>query len=404
MKPFYFIILICIFVITNAAIAQSNGIAGTWQRQNEATGQKLTLQIANAVHKVWYPAHLTFTEGSTVAGFDLLLIKKNSSQLAISKAKYSDKYKSDSFAVVKNFNGILILSRDLKGQAILHQQPITLNESNEGARLVKINDSAWADAAIDKIVEPSVSPEYFGITDSIVVDNRNGTMAIAGLQKDDIVSASLNGITMLDLFSPTKKIHTEDVSLDTGWNILALFADKFGNSARSKTKASFTFGHQTFKLDFNRSQDSGAAFICAKIFCTPQSQSDTYFKAYPAIDTDENNANKNIIAGISTTSGKVRLAIWDDAVEDGDSISIKINGEWLARGLPVKKKPQFINVMLKPGKNTIHFFADNVGSIPPNTSILEIIDGNKRKAFTLDALPGEQHFMKIFYDTESIKK
>ncbi|MEO7047238.1 MAG: hypothetical protein ABI091_18190, partial [Ferruginibacter sp.] len=53
----------------------------------------------------------------------------------------------------------------------------------------------------------------------------------------------------------------------------------------------------------------------------------------------------------------------------------------------------------KPGENAINFIADNVGSIPPNTSVLEIIDGKKRKAYRLETVPGDNNFVKIYYDT-----
>jgi len=46
------------------------------------------------------------------------------------------------------------------------------------------------------------------------------------------------------------------------------------------------------------------------------------------------------------------------------------------KGLAVKKQPKFVKVKLYSGENKIIFIADNLGSISPNTSILEIIDGN----------------------------
>jgi hypothetical protein len=90
-------------------------------------------------------------------------------------------------------------------------------------------------------------------------------------------------------------------------------------------------------------------------------------------------------------------------VEDGDSISINVNGKWISRGLPVKLKPQTITITLDPGPNTITFVGDNLGSIPPNTSILEIIDGKRRKSFNLATFIGEDNLVKIFYDLRSDK-
>jgi len=55
---------------------------------------------------------------------------------------------------------------------------------------------------------------------------------------------------------------------------------------------------------------------------------------------------------------------------------------------------------LQPGSNAISFIADNIGSIPPNTSVLEIIDGNKRKSFMLESVPGENKILHIFYQLQ----
>jgi hypothetical protein len=111
--------------------------------------------------------------------------------------------------------------------------------------------------------------------------------------------------------------------------------------------------------------------------------------------------NEKLLGNILSTSRQVTLAIWDDAVEDGDTISININDKWVAKDFPVKKATQFLTVTLKPGPNTINFIANNLGSIPPNTSVLEIIDGKKRKAFMLETVMGENNLIKIFYQLSS---
>ncbi|RYY70594.1 MAG: hypothetical protein EOO13_06085 [Chitinophagaceae bacterium] len=95
------------------------------------------------------------------------------------------------------------------------------------------------------------------------------------------------------------------------------------------------------------------------------------------------------------------LAIWDDAVEDGDSISLQINDEIYMPGLAVKKKPQFIPVKLYTGENKIVFIADNLGSIPPNTAILEINDGKKRKSYMINTDMRQNNAIKITYQLES---
>ncbi|MEO7046017.1 MAG: hypothetical protein ABI091_11975 [Ferruginibacter sp.] len=399
MKARIFILFIFLFVNSILATAQSNSFTGTWQMEmNQAAKMPmvLTLQISKPDKNLLFPAHLTITAKDSTVGFDLLLVKKNSRQLAISKAKYAEQENNISLDF---FNGTLDLSRDLKGLPNLHLIPLNTKQQQSDTRLVKINDSAWEEDDIEKILQPSISPVYFGLTDTIYVNNRNGNFNLTGIQKNDIVSATLNGNTIVDLYSPSKKNHIEDLQLDTGMNILVLFADNFGNSIANKATMAFVFGQKKFKFDFNTKADSAAAFIAAKIYYDPAKENETYFREYPIDPKEILNVNDKIIGSISSTSRQVQLAIWDDAVEDGDSISININGEWITRGFPVKKSPQFLTVTLKPGQNAINFIADNVGSIPPNTSVLEIIDGKKRKAYTLETVPGDNNFVKIYYDT-----
>jgi archaellum component FlaG (FlaF/FlaG flagellin family) len=110
------------------------------------------------------------------------------------------------------------------------------------------------------------------------------------------------------------------------------------------------------------------------------------------------NRSGKVIGSIVARSQQITFAIWDDAVEDGDTISISINDKWITKNFPVLKKPQFITVTLEPGPNVITFVAENLGSIIPNTSVIEIIDGKKRKSFYIETDLDQNNLIKIFYD------
>jgi hypothetical protein len=108
--------------------------------------------------------------------------------------------------------------------------------------------------------------------------------------------------------------------------------------------------------------------------------------------------NTKIIGDLITQNPQLTFAFWDDAVEDGDTISLSINNQWITEDFPVKKKPQFITVSLQPGPNLITFIPKNLGSIPPNTSVLEIIDGKKRKSFYIETDMNLNNQVNIYYD------
>lgn len=391
----------------------------------------IELQIALSEKNILYPSYLSISCDSFSAGYQLLLIKKNSRELGISKNKYPVFEKPFSLGEGTLFlNGIFDNSKDLKGVPTLTINrlqskqtmvpiPDTLpldSMQHLNARsvldflkdgeiiLTKINSMPWKSDDIDRMLSPGLSPAYFSLLDTVYVPTRDGVIHISDVKKNDIVTVTLNGQVTVDRMALNKKRqHTEDILLDTGLNLLVLFADNFGEGLPNKGKANFEFGHKKFNLDFGKKADSAASFIAAKLYFEMDKEKDIYFKDYFYNSTGVNKLKENekLLGSILSTSKQLQLAIWDDEVEDGDSISIIINDEWIARGFPVKKSPQFISVVLKPGPNTITFIANNLGSIPPNTSVLEIIDGKKRKSFMLATSLGEYNLIKIFYDLKA---
>jgi len=420
------LILICCFVLVAAtSMAQYDQWPGTWQMDYPAEAGKpsvrLQLHIALSEKNILYPAHISLQCDSFSAGYELLLVRKSTRELGISKNKYAVSEKPFSLKDATFFiNGIFDYSRDFKGNPVLslnriqskHNtalKPDTMKANRPAAerllaflkdaeiKLTKLNGIPWNDMYSDRIVSPSLSPAYFGLMDTIFIPTRDGMLDLSSYNKNDIVSASLNGKTVIDQHNLTRKSYRDDILLDTGLNILVLFAENFPDEMPNKGKLEMELGLKKFKLDFSRKDDSAASFIAAKVYFEQDKSKEIYFQENNTLDRPL-KGNEKLLGNVTATSKQLTLAIWDDAVEDGDSISININGDWVAKAFPVKKNPQFITVTLKPGHNTITFIGDNLGSIPPNTSVLELIDGKKRKSFLLETVPGEDNLLKIFYD------
>ena len=427
------ILFFCLLFISTASSAQQNNYPGTWQMEyRPASGSspvQVELQIAFAEENILYPAKLILQCDSFSAAYELLLVKKNSRELAISKNKFPRKEKPFSLGSSTVFlDGILDYSRDIKGVPTLtvsrmHSKQsatpasdsIQLNKQNKSIaiglinffkdaeiRLTKINNIPWKDAYSERITSPALSPAYFGLLDTIHLKTRDGLLQLPGNKKNDIVSVVLNGKPVIDRFALNRKPHKEEILLDTGLNMLVLFAENFGNDLPNRGKLDLEFGNKKISIDFTNRGDSAASFIVLKLYCDHDKEKDISFKEFiPAAGGEKKlNANERLMGGIISTSQQLTFAIWDDAVEDGDSVSVNVNGSWIAKGFPVKTRPQFITVNLKPGSNTITFSADNLGTIPPNTSIIEIIDGKKRKSFSLETILGESNLIKVLYDVK----
>ncbi len=77
---------------------------------------------------------------------------------------------------------------------------------------------------------------------------------------------------------------------------------------------------------------------------------------------------------INWESNKLKLFIWDANKEDGDKITLIINGNIILDDIKTKNKRKKIKYKLQKGENIIEIQATNLGTSPPNTSRIELID------------------------------
>ena len=75
---------------------------------------------------------------------------------------------------------------------------------------------------------------------------------------------------------------------------------------------------------------------------------------------------------------KLTLYLWDGNEEDGDKIRLIINGQIILYEYETKRKRKKIKYKLKEGENTIELKAISLGSSPPNTSRIELIDSKTK--------------------------
>ena len=81
---------------------------------------------------------------------------------------------------------------------------------------------------------------------------------------------------------------------------------------------------------------------------------------------------------INCYSDKITIYIWDANQEDGDKISLIANGKYLLENYTTKRKRKKIKYRLIKGENIIEITATNLGSNPPNTSRIEIVDSRTK--------------------------
>jgi len=81
---------------------------------------------------------------------------------------------------------------------------------------------------------------------------------------------------------------------------------------------------------------------------------------------------------INWESSKIKLFIWDANQEDGDKIQLIINGNIILNDFETKNKRKKIRYRLIDGVNTIEIKATNLGTSPPNSSRIELVDSKTK--------------------------
>ena len=162
-----------------------------------------------------------------------------------------------------------------------------------------------------------------------------------------------------------------------------------GKAAYKQTCPDITFD---FKLDDDAGNKDSIAIAIREFketyqYWTP-APSDTLIAANiiqrPIVNyvvKNEYKKRENIVEKeIEVDSDSLDVYFYDNGEIDGDSISVFYNDQLLASSQKLSTKAVHINIKLDPSKeiNEITMFADNLGSIPPNTALMLLYDGKKR--------------------------
>jgi hypothetical protein len=90
--------------------------------------------------------------------------------------------------------------------------------------------------------------------------------------------------------------------------------------------------------------------------------------------------SNELVKQIEVEHDSVSVTLYDNGIIDGDSVTLIYNDKILTQHLLLTDKPVTFNIKINPGntRNELVMYAENLGSIPPNTALMVIYDGNKR--------------------------
>jgi hypothetical protein len=90
--------------------------------------------------------------------------------------------------------------------------------------------------------------------------------------------------------------------------------------------------------------------------------------------------SKQVMQEIPVSGDSIELRFYDNAIVDGDSIAIFLNNQMLAEHIRLTEKAYTIKLAVATlqESNELVMVAENLGSIPPNTSLMvAIVDGKR---------------------------
>jgi hypothetical protein len=70
--------------------------------------------------------------------------------------------------------------------------------------------------------------------------------------------------------------------------------------------------------------------------------------------------------------------LYDNGQIDGDTISLYLNGKLMVSRQRLSTEPITLKVTMTEDDNELIMYAENLGSIPPNTALMVVTVGDKR--------------------------
>lgn len=408
-----YIFILLSFWAFKSVHAQSDPWVGVWKMTAKHTGFpdiNFQLHIGKPDRGLLYPARITLQTKTFTGNYELLLARKSETELGIGRSKYPLQETPFKLGIwLWYLNGILEMKNNqiyvkrlfidqadfwmrglYDGDEIFVQSKVDLRDFlyREKIILTKSVNIAFPDSSARRILHPENSKVYLGIYDSVISKQAELTLKIEDNERYDKDTVTLlhNGRAVFTSEQITDQNRVQKIKLDTGRNYFLFFAENYGNIQPNTGSIYTTIDGKEYLFSLGHRYNAFATFIVANIYHPAQSAKtpDTVNKSNTTNKTDTVNKRSNTpIASFTVKTADIVLELRDTEIQDGDSISLRFNGIWIARGFPVKKAIQQIPIKLKKGENRLLFVADNLGSIPPNTAELRIKFGTETKVLTL---------------------
>ncbi|MET0244245.1 MAG: hypothetical protein ABW174_12285 [Flavitalea sp.] len=110
------------------------------------------------------------------------------------------------------------------------------------------------------------------------------------------------------------------------------------------------------------------------------------------------NREKEIVKELTFDTSKIKIEIYDNAEIDDDTVTVFLNNTMLLYKKRLTDRPLTLSVDVFAGTDyELMMYADNLGKIPPNTSLMVITAGNKKYELRISASDKKSAVVKFKY-------
>ena len=130
------------------------------------------------------------------------------------------------------------------------------------------------------------------------------------------------------------------------------------------------------KLTIKDVQDAAKMLLTSKNQFTAVMMPESYADATKSTSTA--NRSNRVVQTIPITQPEISVDLYDNAEVDGDQVTIYFNGSVVVSKKDLTDKPYTMKLKAEKGKdNELVMFAENLGSVPPNTAYMRVTADGK---------------------------
>jgi hypothetical protein len=118
-----------------------------------------------------------------------------------------------------------------------------------------------------------------------------------------------------------------------------------------------------------------------------------------ALIKEMNSRKNNSVSTLKVNTDQIQIKLYDNGTIDNDSVSVFYNGRILKKHERLSETPVVIDLKLDQGvkQHQLVMFAENLGSLPPNTALIVVTAGRKRYELHSSASLNENAVLNFEY-------